>query len=609
MLQFTLMKGYIRFVKLIIPHIGIFSAAVSCMVMTTLFSASPAALIIAAVDKVITGKDIVFPSGIIPPAFLLNIVNCVNNLSPLRLLNIITVMVVAVFFLKGIFEFLQVYLMTDVSQRVIRDIRNSIYKKLQDLSMDFYSRNPTGELMSRITYDADVINDAVSSGLADTFYQPIQLVVYTGVLIFVKTYFRVPWLLILIGLTLFPLILYPVIKIGKKLRKISVSSQEKIGDINNMLFETISGAKLVKSFCMEDYEWKRFKEHNQVFYKLNMKSVKKMKIVSPMTDAIGVACVAIILWIAGKSIITGELSAGVFGAFVFAIFSMMKPAKRLSNVYGINQRALAATDRIFRLIDEPVNIKEKHVAIELESFQRCIEIKDVSFKYDNEMILHNVDLTVKKGEVIAVVGPSGAGKTTLINLILRFYDPTRGNISIDGIDLKDISIKSLRDEIGLVTQETLLFNDTVKNNITYGHENADAAQLVRVAEAANAHYFIKDFPDGYNTIIGERGLKVSGGQRQRLAIARAIYKNPPILIFDEATSQLDTESEKLVQEAIHNLMAGRTVIVIAHRLSTIKHANKIIVMDKGKIVGSGVHEELIETNPLYKKLYEMQFAI
>lgn len=602
-----MMKNYGRFVKLLRPHGGTFAMAVACMVLSTLFSASPLGLIIPLVDKIMTGRQIVIPAGVDAPQILTNVVQRINELPPLKLLNIMSVMVVVLFLLKGLFVFLQTYLMSDVSQKIVRDVKNMIYRKFQDLSMDFYNRNSTGQLMSRITYDAAVIRDAISSGLADTFYQPIQLIFYAGVLISVKVYFGVPWNIIVVSLVLFPLILYPVVRIGKRLRKISKSSQEKIGDINNMLLETISGIKLVKSFGMEDYELERFKGHNQTFYKLNMKSVKRMKIISPLTESMGVVCVAVILWMAGKSIVSGDLSAGVFTAFLAAIFSMMKPVKKLSNVYGINQQALAAAERIFQLMDEPVTIREKQDAVRLGSFEKGITLEGSSFKYDKENVLEDVDLTINKGEVVALVGPSGGGKSTLVNLIPRFYDPCQGTVRIDGKDLKDISIRSLRGKIGLVTQETLLFNDSVKANISYGHEGIDEEQLVRVAKAANAHRFIKDFPDGYDTVIGERGLKISGGQRQRIAIARAVYKNPPILIFDEATSQLDTESEKLVQEAIENLIKGRTVIVIAHRLSTIKHADKIVVLDKGGIIDSGPHEELLNRNHLYKKLYEMQF--
>ncbi len=601
------MKTYIRFIKLLLPHSGVFILALACMILTTLFSASPLALIIPLVDIVISGKEIVVPQQIASFGAITNAVNWFNSMPPLHLLKIMSAMVVVMFFLKNLFEYLQTYFMSDVSQRVIRDVKNSIYGKLQDLSMDFYSSNPTGRLMSRITYDAAVIRDAISTAIADTFYQPIQIIAYTC-LIIGTIYLGVPWRLILISFILFPVILYPVIRIGKHLRKISKTSQEKIGDINNMLLETITGIKLVKSFCMQDYEEKRFKEHNQTFYKLNMKSVKKMKIVSPMTEVMGVICVAAILWIAGSRIITGELSAGVFTAFIAAVFSMMKPVKKLSNVYGINQQALAAAERIFHLLDEPVTIREKSSPIRIKLFNDSVTFDNVSFAYEKDLILSDINLTIKKGEIVALVGPSGGGKSTMASLIPRFYDPGKGVVSIDGEDLRNVSVDDLRENIGLVSQETLLFNDTVKANICYGHEDVDEQQLVRVAKAANAHRFIKDFPKGYDTVIGERGLKVSGGQRQRIAIARAVYKNPPILIFDEATSQLDTESEQLVQEAINNLMKGRTVLVIAHRLSTIKNANKIVVVDKGRITDSGTHEELLTRSALYKRLYEMQFA-
>ncbi len=602
------MKNYFRFIKLILPHGGIFALAIACMVLSSLFGASPLALIIPLVDRIISGKDIIVPVGVELPAVIDSLIIRVNAMPRIQLLNSMTFMIVVIFLLKGMFEFLQSYLMSDVSQRVIRDVKNMIYQKLQGLSMDFYSHHPTGQLMSSITYDAAVIRDAIGSGVADSFAQPIELVFYVVALITLKIYGGVPWSFIIVSMILFPLILYPVIKIGKRLRSISKSSQEKIGDINNMLLETISGIKLVKSFCMEDYEARHFAEQNQAFYKLNMKSVKRMKIVSPMTELMGVGCIAVILWMAGKSIVNGDLSAGVFSAFMAAVFSMMKPVKKLSNVYGINQQALAATERIFKLMDETVTIKEKPEAVELDSFEKGLLFEGVSFKYDKEEVLQDIDLSIKKGEVVALVGPSGGGKSTLVNLIPRFYDPVKGLVRIDGTDLRDMSIRSLREKIGLVTQETLLFNDSVKANISYGHEDIDEEQLVSVAKAANAHRFIKDFPDGYDTIIGERGLKISGGQRQRIAIARAIYKNPPILIFDEATSQLDTESEKLVQEAINNLMRGRTSIVIAHRLSTVQHADKIVVIDKGRITDSGSHGELLGRSPLYKKLYEMQFV-
>lgn len=603
------MKSYLRFLKLIGPHAGVFSLAIVCMLLSTLFSASPLGLIVPLIDKVISGTDIVFPANVDPPFWLENAVSYLNALAPLRLLNLLTVLVAALFLLKGVFMFFQTYLMNIVSQGVVREIKNEIYQKLLGLSMDFYAKNPTGELMSRITYDTNIIRDAIGKTMADSFYQPLQILVYSAMLVVFKVYFAIPWSIILIGLVIFPLILFPVIKIGKRLKMLSRSSQEKVGDINNMLYETISGMKLVKAFNMEGYELESFRQKNYGYYKLMIKAVKRTEIMRPLTEWMGVLCVSVIMWMAGHSIVTGELSAGVFTAFIAAVFSMMKPVKTLSGVYGTTQKALAAAERIFDILDQKVSITEKPGALKLARFDDAIEYRNVRFSYDGkEEVIKGVDLKIAKGELVALVGPSGGGKSTLVNLIPRFYDPTTGAVTIDNVDLRDLSVRSLRAKIGLVTQETLLFNDTVRVNIAYGHTDVDEKQLVRVAKAANAHMFIKDFPEGYDTVIGERGLRISGGQRQRIAIARAVYKNPPILIFDEATSQLDTESEKLVQEAINNLMKGRTVVVIAHRLSTIINADKIVVVDKGRLTAVGKHKELLAENALYRKLYEMQFS-
>ena len=577
------------------------------MIASSAFSGVSIGMIIPLVDNVISGKKIVVSHGIALPGFIQKIIDSANATPPMALLNRITIIVIVLWLLKNFFEFCQGYLMNDVSQRVIRDMKNIIYKKLLTLSMDFYYRNSTGKLMSRITYDAAVIRDSIAAGLTDLIYQPIQLIIYLGMLFAVKIFFSISWTLILVSLLLFLLVIYPVVKIGKRLKSISRQSQEKMADITTTLHETISGVRVVKAFSMEGYEAEKFAAQNQTFYKLAMKSTKRMAVVSPITEFVGIACVAIILWIAGKDILSGTLSAGAFITFLASLLSLMRPIKRLTNVYTINQQAMAAAERIFDTLDTKPTVAEKPGAIEIPRIKDSIKFKDVWFGYDSRDVLKGISFDVKVGEVAAFVGPSGVGKTSLVNLAPRFYDVTKGCVMIDGVDVRDCTIKSLMDQIGIVTQETILFNDTVSANICYGSRKSDKEAIIKAARIANAHDFIMQMPKGYETIIGERGFRLSGGEKQRLAIARAIFKDPPVLILDEATSQLDTESEILVQEAIDRMMKSRTVLVIAHRLSTIKHATRIYVLDDGRIVENGSHDDLIAKNGLYKRLYDMQF--
>jgi subfamily B ATP-binding cassette protein MsbA len=407
--------------------------------------------------------------------------------------------------------------------------------------------------------------------------------------------------------SLFGLVVYPVVKIGKRLKSISKQAQEKSGDITMTLHETISGVRVVKAFSMEGYEAKKFALQNQYFYRLAMKSVKRMTVVSPLTEFAGILCIAIILWIAGKRIVSGELSAGAFITFLAAMLSLMRPIKRLTNVYSINQQAMAAADRIFEVLDTRPSVRDKEGAVELGRIRQSVKLKNVRFGYGDKEVLRGITIDARAGDIVAFVGPSGAGKTTILNLIPRFYDVTGGGILIDGVDIRDCTIRSLMSQVGIVTQETILFNDTVAANIAYGSVAARAEDIEKAARIANAHSFIMKMPRGYDTVIGERGFRLSGGEKQRLAIARAVFKDPPILILDEATSQLDTESEMLVQEAIDRMMSGRTVFVVAHRLSTIKHANFIYVLEAGRIVETGSHDDLIRKDGLYKRLYELQF--
>lgn len=601
------MKKYIRLIGFVMPHIGVLAMASLCMVATSAFSGVSLGMIIPLVDKIIAGKKIVVPSGIVLPSVVQHLFDKVNSMPPMQLLNGMILIVLVMWLLKNFFEFCQTYLMNDVAQRVIRDVKDIIYKKLLTLSMDFYSQNSTGKLMSRVTNDAAIIRDALSTGLTDLFYQPLQLIVYFVIVLTVKFYFGIPLGLILMSLLLFGLVIYPVVKIGKRLKSISRQAQEKSGDMMTTLHETISGVRVVKAFSMEAYEARKFASQNQFFYKLAMKSVKRMTVVSPITEFVGMFCIAMILWIAGKRIVSGELSAGAFITFLAALLSLMRPIKRLTNVYSINQQAMAAADRIFEVLDTPPTVSEKPGAIELPKIRQSVKLKNVHFGYGDKEVLKGLTLDVRVGDIVAFVGPSGAGKTTILNLIPRFYDVTEGQILIDGVDIRDCTIRSLMSQIGIVTQETILFNDTVANNISYGSGSTDLEAIKRAAKIANAHDFIMKMPEGYDTIVGERGFRLSGGEKQRVAIARAVFKDPPILILDEATSQLDTESEMLVQEAIDRMMSGRTVFAVAHRLSTIKHANYIYVLEAGRIAETGPHDDLIRKEGLYKRLYELQF--
>lgn len=601
------MSEYRRLIKFVLPHLGVLIAAGICMTISSVFSGVSMGMIIPLVDNIIRGKKIACASSIHTPPFILNIINKINSMPTIELLQGMIILVMILWLLKNLFEFLQTYLMNDVSQRVVRDVKDIIYQKLLTLSMDFYSKNSTAKLTSRITYDAAIIRDSISSGLTDLIYQPVQLVIYLIILLAVKVYFSISWVLVGVILALFPLVIYPVAMIGRRLKAISKQSQEKMADITTTLYETISGIRVVKAFSMEGYEAEKFKKQNGQFYRLSMKSVKRMTMVSPITEFIGIVCIAVILWVAGRYIITGVLSCGAFITFLVALLSLMKPVKRLTNLYGINQQALAAAARIFDVLDTRPSVAESPGAVNLAPIRKNVAFEGVWFKYDDKDVLKDINLEVKVGEIAAFVGPSGTGKTTLVNLIPRFYDPSRGGIKIDGVDIRRASLKSLRDQIGLVTQETILFDDTAAANISYGMKERKIDDIIRAARIANAHSFIMKLPKGYDTIIGERGFRLSGGEKQRLSIARAVFKDPPILILDEATSQLDTESEVLVQEAIDHLMEGRTVFAIAHRLSTIKHADKIYVMDNGRIVEVGSHDELLKASGLYKRLYDMQF--
>jgi ATP-binding cassette, subfamily B, bacterial MsbA len=601
---------YTRLFRFIKPHLWVLSLAVLSMLVCSLMGSISIGMIIPFVDKIISGKQIALSSSVkIPPLFNTSITR-LNAIDALSLLKILILFGITLFLIKQVFEYLKSYFMNEVGYRFLKDIRDELYRKILNLSIDFFHKNPTGRLASKILFDTSVIKDSMIEGLTDLIYQPIQLIFYLGVIIIVKVWFGIPIGLVLVSLGITLLIIYPVIRIGRWIRKITLKTQEKVADINTTVFEAITGISIVSAFSMQDYELERLRTKNFQYYKIVMKSVRRMIAIGPITEFIGFACSVVVIWVGVQRVITQNLSAGAFIAFFAALLSLLKPFKRLSKVYTVNQQALAAAERVFEILDAAPSVLEKASPISLSKFNSEIAFEGVYFRYDDQDILKDVNIRIKKGEIAAFVGPSGVGKTTLVNLLPRFYDPYKGLIKIDGIDIKEASLRSLRGQVGIVTQDSVLFNDTVAQNIAYGQDvESNMDDIVKAAQAANCHNFIMNIPEGYNTVIGERGFRLSGGEKQRLCIARAIFKNPPILILDEATSQLDTESELLVQEAIDRLMTGRTVLVIAHRLSTIKHANRIYVLEGGRVVESGSHEDLMVRSGLYNKLYNLQFRL
>jgi len=592
------MKDYLRLFRFVKPYWALFSAAVFCMAVSALFDGVSLAMMVPLADKVMTNKQIILPGAV--PGFLAQFIAFLNNMPQQTLLNYLAVSIIILFFLKEVFTFLQSYLMSDLGQRVIRDIRSILYAKFHSLSLDYFTHKRGGEMISRITNDVRLVENAVSYGSTDLVYQSLQVIIFAVMAFFIYAK------LALVILVICPLISLPIIKVGRVLRKLSRRGQEKMADINSLLYETIIGARIVKAFNMEEYEKKRFAGVNQDYFRISMKSIKRTLILSPATEFLGCLAGVFVFFWGGKEVIAGKLSFGILGLFLASLLSLIRPFKKLSAVNSLNQQAVAAGVRIYEVLDAVPSVVDRPGAEEMKGLNESIEFRDVHFRYEKASVIKGVSFKVSKGEIVAIVGPSGAGKTTLLDLLPRFYDPQEGTILIDGRDIREFSVASLRENIGIVSQETILFNDTIKANIAYGRPEASLEQVMVAAAQACAHDFIMRFPKGYDTVIGDRGMMISGGERQRLAIARALLKNPPILILDEATSQLDAESERLVQQAIDRLISGRTVLVIAHRLSTVRNANRIIALDDGRIAESGRHEELVKNNGLYSKLCRMQ---
>ncbi|MBF0484203.1 MAG: ABC transporter ATP-binding protein [Candidatus Omnitrophica bacterium] len=559
-------------------------------------------MLVPLIDRIFTNQKMIVPNSHLPQ-FVAHLVDQINSMDRKYLLKIGLIAFMIGFVLKQFLTVTYEYLINSVSQGVMRDIRYLLYSKIQDLSMEYFSKKRTGELISRITNDVNVVENAVSYACIDLFRQTFMIIfcVITSFVLYPKG--------AIVIFFIFPVIALPISQIGKKLRKISKGTQEKMADINSHLLETISGVKVVKAFCSEKYEKDRFKVRNQDFYKLKMKSVRRLIIISPLTELIaGFFMVGVIAALAAP-VMEGKMSFGVLGMFIGAIMLIISPVKKIGNAVALIQQGLAANSRIYEVLEAEIVVKESSSAVELPRFSSSIKIENVDFHYHQEsgIVLKGINIEVKSGEVVAIVGPTGTGKTTLVNLIPRFYDPTVGRVAIDGRDIKEFTLKSLRGQIGIVSQEAVLFNDTVRSNIAYGMPNVTQSQIEDAAQKAFAHQFVMKMPHGYDTMVGDRGFRLSGGEKQRLTIARAILKNAPILILDEATSHLDSESEQYIQSALYEFMKGRTVVAIAHRLSTIKKSDKIVVIEKGQIVGQGKHEELLQTCQLYNKLYTMQF--